>query len=75
MIEMLSLGILSSLLRNLISSAFALPFSGGAVMRIFMVFSPEASSIISVTSFLGLLGITLIRRYGVFGIFIFAKGF
>ena len=51
---------------NLINSAFAFPFSGAALIRIFIV----SSSKISTISFFGDFGSTFIRRYSLFGRFI-----
>lgn len=56
---MASFGALKCLLKNLMSSVFAFPFSGGAAIRIFKVPSAMAST----NSDFGDFGITLILRY------------
>lgn len=58
MMEILSLGTLYCFERNLMSSVLAFPFSAGAAMRIFKV----PSSMVSISSDFGLLGMTLMRR-------------
>ena len=64
----------NSLLRNFISSLLAFPFSGGALMRIFIVW-PSSSSIISDMQFFSAFGITFILKYLSLFILLFRCGF